>query len=114
MLLRNYSNQDDIIIGTPVANRNQPEIENLIGFFVNMLVLRIKVDANDSFAEFINQVSNEVINAQIHQEMPFERLVKELKIEKDTSRHPIFQVIFSFDSQFDQKEKERIEFDQFK
>ncbi|CAF2107000.1 unnamed protein product [Rotaria magnacalcarata] len=100
LMLSNYTNQQDIVIGTPVANRNQPELENLIGFFVNMLVLRIKQDPNDYAIDYIKKVSNEVINAQIHQEMPFERLVKELQIENDASRQPIVQVVFLIDNQF--------------
>ncbi|CAF3818056.1 unnamed protein product [Rotaria sordida] len=101
LMLSNFTNQQDIVIGTPVANRNQPELENLIGFFVNILVLRIKIDAQDYVMDYIRKISNEVINAQIHQEMPFERLVKELQIENDPSRHPIVQVMFIMNNQFD-------------
>ncbi|CAF4039914.1 unnamed protein product [Rotaria sp. Silwood2] len=100
-MLSNYTNQQDIVLGTPVANRNHPELENLIGFFVNMLVLRIKLDTHDSAIDYIRKVSNEVINAQIHQDMPFERLVKELQVEHDASRHPIVQVIFVLNNQFE-------------
>ncbi|CAF4523227.1 unnamed protein product [Rotaria socialis] len=100
-MLSNYTNQQDIVIGTPVANRNQPELENLIGFFVNLLVLRIKLDSHDCAIDFIKKVNEEVINAQIYQEMPFEGLVKELQIEYDASRHPIVQVIFIMNSQFE-------------
>ena len=103
LMLSNFTNQQDIVIGTPVANRNQPELENLIGFFVNILVLRITVDAQIQAMDYIRQVSNEVINAQIHQEMPFERLVKELHIANDPSRHPIVQVMFIMNHQFEVK-----------
>ncbi|CAF2051818.1 unnamed protein product, partial [Rotaria magnacalcarata] len=101
LMLSTYTNQKDIVIGTPVANRNQPELENLIGFFVNLLVLRIKLNPQANATDYIRQVSEEVISAQIYQEMPFESLVKELQIENDASRHPIVQVIFIMNSQFE-------------
>jgi non-ribosomal peptide synthetase component F len=93
-MLRAYSNQDDIVIGTPVANRHYPQIENLIGFFVNSLALRTTIDPNSTIKEFIQKVGKEVVEAQLHQDLPFEKLVEELNIAKDTSRHPIFQVMF--------------------
>ena len=94
LMLRVYSNQDDIIVGTPVANRHYEGIENLIGFFVNSLALRVKIDNGLSIREYIERVGKEVIDAQLHQDLPFEKLVDELKVPKDTSRHPIFQVMF--------------------
>ncbi|CAF4306371.1 unnamed protein product, partial [Rotaria magnacalcarata] len=99
-MLSEYTNQQDIVIGTPVANRNQPELENLIGFFVNLLVLRIKLDLHDYAIDFIKKVSEEVIHAQIYQEMPFDALLKQLPIVKDTSRHPIVQVMFVMNTHF--------------
>ena len=95
LLLRAYSNQNDIVIGTAFANRNYTAITDLIGFFVNSLVLRQEVDANISIESFIKAVGEEVILAQLHQDLPFEKLVEELKVVKDPSRHPIFQVMFS-------------------
>jgi len=94
LLLRSYSNQDDIVLGTPVANRNYSQLENLIGFFVNSLALRVKINPELSVIEFIKSIGHEVINAQLHQDLPFEKLVEELNVPKDTSRHPIFQVMF--------------------
>ncbi len=94
LMLSKYSNQEDIVIGTPIANRHYSQIENLIGFFVNSLVLRTKVNINLLVKEYVEQVGNEVIEAQLHQDLPFEKLVEELKLKKDASRHPIFQVIF--------------------
>ncbi|CAF4568340.1 unnamed protein product, partial [Rotaria socialis] len=99
-MLSNYTNQQDIVIGTPAVNRNQSELEHLIGFFVNMLVLRIKIDPHDNTMDYIIKVSNEVIEAQIHQDMPFDCLVKEMQTETDVSRHPIVQVVFIMDNQF--------------
>jgi amino acid adenylation domain-containing protein/non-ribosomal peptide synthase protein (TIGR01720 family) len=95
LLLKVYSNQDDIIIGSPVANRHYNQVENLIGFFVNSLALRVKIDLKDSIQEFIQKIGEEVIGAQLHQDLPFEKLVEELKVPKDLSRHPIFQVMFA-------------------
>ena len=94
LLLRSYSNQDDIVIGAPIANRHHSQLEDIVGFFVNSLALRSKIDANEKLRDYIKQIGNEVIEAQLHQDLPFERLVNELNIEKDTSRHPIFQVMF--------------------
>jgi len=94
VLLSKYSNQDDIVIGTPFANRHYNQIENLIGFFVNTLVLRAKVNPDDSITDLIQQVHHELIHAQGHQDLPFEKLVDHLNVEKDLSRNPIFQVMF--------------------
>ncbi|NDB85419.1 MAG: hypothetical protein EB127_22360, partial [Alphaproteobacteria bacterium] len=95
LMLRVYSNQDDIVIGSPIANRHYAKVENLIGFFINSLALRVKIDTKDSIRKFIQEVGDSVIEAQLYQDLPFEKLVEELNISKDTSRHPIFQVMFS-------------------
>ncbi|MDR6373311.1 amino acid adenylation domain-containing protein, partial [Chryseobacterium bernardetii] len=96
LMLASYSGQDDLIVGTPVANRHYPGLENMIGFFVNTLVLRQKLDFNASIRDFINDVSAGVLRGQIHQDLPFEKLVNALNIEPDSSRHPLFQVMFGF------------------
>jgi non-ribosomal peptide synthetase component F len=104
-MLRSYSNQDDIAVGSPVANRHYSQIESLIGFFVNSLALRVKIDSKVSIKKFIQSIGHEVIEAQLHQDLPFEKIVDVLKIAKDTSRHPIFQVLFgvqSFGSELNQ------------
>jgi non-ribosomal peptide synthetase component F len=98
LLLSVYSNQNDIVLGTPVASRNYPQLENLVGFFVNSLVLRTQINSTDRLIEFIKRVGKEVIDAQVHQSLPFERLVEELSLEKDTSKHPIFQIMFGVQS----------------
>ncbi|NCY25238.1 MAG: hypothetical protein EBX37_10355, partial [Alphaproteobacteria bacterium] len=98
LMLKSYTNQDDIVVGTPVANRHYSQIEHLIGFFVNTLALRVNIDKSSKLAEFIKHVGSEVISAQIHQDLPFEKLVDELRVEKDISRHPIFQVMFGVQS----------------
>ena len=97
LMLGQYSNQQDIVIGMPVTNRNSTALQNLIGFFANMLVLRVNIEPGNTLLDYVQSVSREVINAQIHQEMPFEKLVKLLGVDNDSSRHPIFQAIFAFD-----------------
>ena len=94
LMLKGYSNQDNIVIGTPVANRHYSQVEELIGFFVNTLALRIDIDSKELVGELIGRIGREVVSAQLHQDLPFEKLVEELNVEKDTSRHPIFQVMF--------------------
>ncbi|MEF9478799.1 amino acid adenylation domain-containing protein [Chryseobacterium sp. 1B4] len=98
LMLSSYSGQEDLIIGTPVANRHYPGLENLIGFFVNILVLRQKLDFNVSVHDFIISVSSGVLGGQIHQDLPFEKLVDALNLEQDSSRHPLFQVMFGLQS----------------
>jgi len=98
LMLRSYSNQDDIIVGTSLANRHYTQIENLIGFFVNSLALRTVVEPNILLKSFIQKIGRETIEVQLHQDIPFGKLVEELAIEKDTSRHPIFQVVFGVQS----------------
>lgn len=94
VLLYRYTQQDDIWIGTPIANRNRSEIEGLIGFFVNTLVLRTRLSGNPSFRQFLQQVQQVALAAYAHQDFPFEQLVEELQVERDLSRHPLFQVMF--------------------
>jgi non-ribosomal peptide synthetase component F len=98
LLLRVYSNQDDIVIGTPVSNRHYNQVENLIGFFLNSLAIRVKIKDDENLADFVKRVGREAIEAQINQDLPFEKLVEQLKVEKDQSRHPIFQVMFGVQS----------------
>lgn len=94
LMLRSYTNQDNIVIGTPVANRHFIQIENLIGFFVNILALRTNINAKSFLKNYIQEIGKEVTAAQEHQDLPFEKLVEELRVARDTSRHPIFQVMF--------------------
>ena len=94
VLLSCYTRQDDLLVGTPVANRNRLEIEGLIGFFVNALVLRTDLSGNPTFRELVRRVRRVCVDAYAHQDLPFERLVEELHIERDLSRNPLFQVMF--------------------
>jgi amino acid adenylation domain-containing protein len=93
VLLWRYSHQDDICIGYPVANRNRAEIEGSIGFFVNTLVLRTRLSADQTFVALLKQVSESVINADARQDLPFEKMVEELRPERNLSRSPLFQTM---------------------
>ncbi|MFN6483321.1 MULTISPECIES: non-ribosomal peptide synthetase [unclassified Nostoc] len=94
VLMFRYSGQDDICIGSPIANRNRREIEPLIGFFVNTLVLRHKIEGNPSFSEFLSQVRQVATFAYTHQDVPFEQVVETLQPERSLSYNPLFQVVF--------------------
>lgn len=95
MLLHRYSGQEDILVGTPVANRNLPELEHLIGVFINTLVLRINLAGDPGFRELLKRVRDVSLEAYAHQDLPFEQLVEALKPKRDLSRTPIFQVVFN-------------------
>ena len=95
VLLQRYSGQDDIAIGTPIANRNRAELENLIGFFVNMLVLRADLQEDPNFISLLESIQSMTLEAFEHQDVPFEKLVELLQPERDRSRNPLFQVQFA-------------------
>ncbi|MDE9590563.1 condensation domain-containing protein, partial [Xenorhabdus bovienii] len=90
--------QHDIVIGTPIANRQQHELEPLIGFFVNTLALRIQLSDNPCVSELLHQVKHKSLSAYAHQDLPFEQLVEVLKPTRNLSHSPIFQVMLSLDN----------------
>lgn len=94
VLLQRYSRQDDFCVGTTVANRNYPQLENLIGLFLDTLVLRCRPSNSLSFQSLLEQVKQTVLGIFAHHEVPFERLVDEFQPERDMSRSPLFQVMF--------------------
>ncbi len=95
LLLARYSAQDDIIVGTPIARRSRAEVEPLIGVFLNNLALRTDLSGNINFRELLKRVRRTALDAFAHQEIPFEKLLSELRIERDPSRSPVFQVFFN-------------------
>jgi amino acid adenylation domain-containing protein len=94
-LLHRYTGQEEICVGAPVAGRNQQEVEPLIGFFVNTLVLKTSVSGGTSFRELLHRVRDTVLEAHAHQELPFEKLVAELAVERSQSYTPLFQTVLS-------------------
>jgi amino acid adenylation domain-containing protein len=94
-LLARYTEQTDIVVGSPIANRNRVETESLIGFFVNTLVLRTDFSGNPTFRELLERVRSVVLDAQSNQDVPFEKIVDELQLERSLSHTPLFQVVFA-------------------
>ncbi len=93
VLFYRYTEQEDIIIGSPVAGRDHSDLENQIGFYVNTLVLRDQSQGEMSFADFLQQIKNTTLEAYEHQIYPFDRLVQDLNLRRDVSRTPLFDVM---------------------
>ncbi|RYZ01108.1 MAG: hypothetical protein EOO73_36565, partial [Myxococcales bacterium] len=96
VVLNRYSRQQDICIGSPVANRNRRLVEGVIGLFVNTVVMRIDASGNPRFSDFLQRIKQTAIDAYTHQEVPFEKLVNDLQVQRDTSRPPLAQVMLNF------------------
>ncbi len=95
-LLHRYTGQNDIVIGTDIANRNRRELESLIGFFTNQLVLRVDFSGYPTFKELLRRVREVTLGAYAHQDLSFEKLVEVLQLERTLDRNPLFQVMFVF------------------
>ncbi|MGY2316378.1 non-ribosomal peptide synthase/polyketide synthase [Pseudomonas sp. SDO5522_S412] len=99
VLLHRYTGQGDIRVGVPIANRNRSEVEGLIGFFVNTQVLRTELTGQTRVDELLQGIKEHALGAQAHQELPFERLVEALKVERSLSHTPLFQVMYNHQPQ---------------
>ncbi|MUG97805.1 amino acid adenylation domain-containing protein [Scytonema sp. UIC 10036] len=97
-LLYRYTGQEDILVGSPTTNRSRAEIEGLIGFFINTLVLRTDLSGNPTFRELLQKVRKVAISANVNQDLPFEKLVEELQPERSLSYNPLFQVMFTLNT----------------
>ncbi|MFL6290314.1 MAG: amino acid adenylation domain-containing protein, partial [Thermoanaerobaculia bacterium] len=95
-LLHRWTGQEDLVIGTPFANRRRAEVQGLIGFFVNTLPIRTSLKGRPSFRELLRRAREEVLGAHEHQDLPFERIVEELRPERAAGRNPLFQVVLAF------------------
>ena len=93
VFLHRHTAQEDIIVGTPIAGRNHPDLEDQIGFYINTLPLRARIDPAGSFVSLLNQVRDTITGVFEHQDFPFDRIVDELAVERDVSRSPLFDVV---------------------
>jgi amino acid adenylation domain-containing protein len=100
VLLHRYTGQDEIIVGSPIANRNRVEVEAIIGFFVNMLVLRTDLSGNPGFRDLLARVREVTLGAYAHQDLPFEQMVERVQPERSLSHSPLFQVAFVLQNGF--------------
>lgn len=96
ILLSRYSQQDDMLIGTTIANRKQPELENLIGFFVDFVALRLKYEKEKKFTDFLLEMKKNILEGFSNNQLPFSKVVDELNLQKDSSLNSFFQVMFIF------------------
>ncbi|MBM7584496.1 tyrocidine synthetase-3 [Bacillus pakistanensis] len=97
VLLAKYSRQDDVIIGTPIAGRTHVDVENVVGMFINTLAIRTSPRNDKTFLQYVEEVKSKALEAYSHQDYPFEYLVDQLKVKRDLSRNPLFDVMFSME-----------------
>ncbi len=96
LLLHRYTGADDLVVGTPSAARTRPELEEMVGFFVNTLPIRVRLAGDPGFRELLRRAGDAAAGAMAHQQVPFERLVEELRPERDPTRSPLVQVVLAF------------------
>jgi amino acid adenylation domain-containing protein len=102
-VLHRWSGQDDLAVGSPIANRTRPELEGIVGFFANTLVLRLDLHGRPTFRELVARVRARALDAFAHQDLPFERLVEALQPERALSHNPLFQVMFGLHEAADER-----------
>ncbi|TXH76239.1 MAG: amino acid adenylation domain-containing protein [Lysobacteraceae bacterium] len=95
LTLKAYSGQSDLVVGTPSVNRRHGDFDGVVGFFVNLLALRTTINGRSRLLDYLRSIGSLVLQAQLHEDLPFEQVVKRLDVEKDPSRHPIVQAVFS-------------------
>ena len=95
IVLSRLAGREEMVVGSTIAGRSRPELEGLIGFFINALPLRVDLSGNPRFVELLQRVREVCLDAYTHQDLPFERVVEELKPSRDVSRNPIFQILFN-------------------
>ena len=105
ILLYKYTGQEELILGTPTAGRDKYQLKNIIGMFVNNLVVDAKINSSDSFVEFLQKIKKQVMEDLIHQDYPYDLLVKKLNITTDNSRNPLFDIMFIYQNTGDKKIK---------
>ncbi|NOQ28404.1 MAG: amino acid adenylation domain-containing protein [Bacteroidales bacterium] len=103
ILLSKLSGQEDIVVGTPIAGRNHRDLENIVGMFVNTLAIRNEVNGSNTLKEFVEKLKQNTLEAYENQDYQFEDLVENISIERDISRNPVFDVMFSFQNQTDSR-----------
>ncbi len=99
VLLYRYTGQQDISVGSPVAGRSHEDLENLVGYFVNTVVLRNEINANESFLELVQRVKTSTLESLRHQDLPFDKLVENIVAHREKNTNPLFQVMFVYQSQ---------------
>jgi len=100
VLLYRYTDQKDVLVGTPAAGRSRPEFKGIVGYFVNPIVIRSDLGGSPTFSEFLGKVRQTVLDALTHQDYPFQLLVEKLQPERDASRSPVFQVMFGLEKPY--------------
>ena len=102
ILLNRYTSQKDVVVGSPIANRPRAELQGLIGFFINMVVLRTDLSNDPTVEQALRRIREMCLQAYAHQDLPFEKLVEELEPERDLGRNPLFQVMFALENSSDE------------